>query len=95
MLPIRRSTLLRLLASPLSAALDPAPLTEAGCIVLVADGLKVAKEGRKMPAVQCLHQESQNNSRAEYIVGYSFQVVSLLVTAATGQVVAVPLPSRI
>jgi hypothetical protein len=71
------------------------PVIEAGHVVFVADGLKVAKEGRKMPAVKCLHQESQNNSKAEYIMGHSLQVVSLLVTAATGQVVAVPLLSRI
>jgi len=71
------------------------PLTEGGYIIFVADGLKVAKEGKKMPAVKCLHQESTNNSKAEYIMGHSFQVVSLLVTAATGQVFAVPLLSRI
>jgi hypothetical protein len=36
-----------------------------------------------------------DNSKAEYIMGHSFQVVSLLVTAATGQVFAVPLVARI
>lgn len=71
------------------------PVTEAGYVVFVADGLKVAKEGKKMPAVKSLHQESEDNSKAEYIMGHSFQVISLLVTAATGQVVAVPLLSRI
>jgi len=34
------------------------PVTEAGYRVFVADGLKVTKEGRKMPGVKCLHQES-------------------------------------
>lgn len=71
------------------------PVKEDGYVVFVADGLKIAKEGKKMPAVKCLHQESQNNSKAEYIMGHSFQVISLLVTAASGQVVAVPLLSRI
>jgi DDE superfamily endonuclease len=71
------------------------PVTEAGYLVFVADGLKVAKEGRKMPGVKCLHQESENNSKAEYIMGHSFQIVSLLVTSATRQVLAVPLLSRI
>ena len=71
------------------------PVTEDGYVVFVADGLKIAKEGKKMPAVKCLHQESQNNSKAEYIMGHSFQVISLLVTAASTQVVAVPLLSRI
>lgn len=71
------------------------PVMVEGHIVFVADGLKIAKEGKKMPAVKCLHQESQDNSKAEYIMGHSFQVISLLVTAATGQTVAVPLLSRI
>jgi len=71
------------------------PVSEAGYVVFVADGLKIAKEGKKMPAVKCLHQESSDNSKAEYIMGHSFQVVSLLVTATTGQVFAVPLVARI
>ena len=71
------------------------PLTEGGYFVFVADGLKVAKEGRKMPAVKSLHQESEDNSKAEFIMGHSFQVLSLLVTSVTGQVFAVPLLARI
>lgn len=71
------------------------PVTQAGYVVFVADGLKVGKEGRKMPAVKCLHQESENNSKAEYIMGHSFQVLSLLVAGAAGQAVAVPLLGRI
>ena len=34
------------------------PLIVENHMVLVVDGLKVAKEGRKMPAVKKLHQES-------------------------------------
>lgn len=71
------------------------PVREGGYVIFVADGLKIAKEGKKMPAVKCLHQESGDNSKAEYIMGHSFQVVSLLVTAVTGQVFAVPLIARI
>jgi len=71
------------------------PVTEAGYVIFAADGLKVAKEGKKMPAVKCLHQQSEDNTKPEYIMGHSFQVVSLLVTAGTGQVLAVPLLSRI
>lgn len=71
------------------------PVAEAGFAVLVADGLKVAKEGKKMPAVKCLHQDSNNNSKPEFIMGHSIQVVSMLVVAATGQVLAVPLLARI
>lgn len=71
------------------------PLSQQGYTVLVADGLKVAKEGKKMPAVKSLHQESTDNSKPEYIMGHSIQVLGLLVTAATGQVFAVPLLARI
>jgi len=71
------------------------PVTVNGYVVFVADGLKVSREGKKMPAVKCLHQESGNNSKAEYIMGHSFQAISLLARAATGQVFAVPLVSRI
>jgi hypothetical protein len=71
------------------------PVTEGGFVVFVADGIKVGKEGRKMPAVKCLHQESANNSKAEYIMGHSFQVLSLLVADSSGQTVAVPLLARI
>ena len=64
-----------------------------GRAVLIGDGIKVAKEGRKMPAVKLLHQESGCNSKAEYIMGHSAQALSLLVE---GVVVffAVPLASR-
>ncbi|MBI3329582.1 MAG: transposase [Nitrospinae bacterium] len=71
------------------------PVTEGGYVVFVADGLKVGKEGRKMPAVKSLHQESENNSKAEYIMGHSFQVLALLAQTAGGQVLAVPLLARI
>ena len=71
------------------------PITVGGYVVFVADGLKVPKEGRKMPAVKSLHQESGDNSKAEFIMGHSFQAVSLLAGAPGGQVLAVPLVSRI
>jgi len=63
--------------------------------VYVADGLKVAKEGKKMPGVKKLHQSSENNSKASYIMGHSFQALALLVCTAGGHVAAVPLASRI
>jgi hypothetical protein len=71
------------------------PVTEDGYLLFVADGLKVPKEGKKMPAVKSLHQESGNNSKPEFIMGHSFQAVSLLVRSALDQVFAVPLVSRI
>jgi hypothetical protein len=57
------------------------PVTFNGRNVLVADGIKVAKQGKKMPGVKSLHQESESNSKAEYIMGHSFQAISLLCRA--------------
>ena len=64
-------------------------------LVCLADGIKAPKEGKRMPAVKLLHQESQNNTKPEYIMGHSLQAISLLVHSAGGQVAAVPLTSRI
>ena len=105
--PIRYNLMLNFFHSdalPLSALLQAwvklamslfNPVTEAGYVLFVADGLKVPKEGKKMPAVKCLHQESGNNSKPKFIMGHSFQVVSLLVHSPAGQIFAVPLVSRI
>lgn len=66
-----------------------------GHMVFVADGIKAPKEGRKMPAVKSLHQESTNNSKPPYIMGHSFQAIALLVEGLAGHCFAVPLLSRI
>ena len=71
------------------------PLTWNGHLVLVADGLKVGKEGKKMPAVKKLHQESDNNNKASWIMGHSLQVVSMLAKGCKGGIFAVPLAGRI
>lgn len=65
-----------------------------GRIVLLADGIKVPKTGKKMPAVKLLHQESDSNTKPEYIMGHSCQVVSLVVGAGISAF-AVPLAARI
>ena len=62
--------------------------------VLVGDGIKVAKAGRKMPAVKRLHQQSDSNTKPEYIFGHSCQAVAVL-TQALSSVFAVPLTCRI
>jgi hypothetical protein len=72
-----------------------APLRYRDYLLLTADGLKVAKEGRKMPGVKSLHQESANNTKPEYIMGHSFQAVGLLVKGPCSKVFSVPLASRI
>jgi hypothetical protein len=65
-----------------------------GRVVLVADGLKAPKEGKKMPAVKMLHQESAGNTKPTFIMGHSCQSVAVLVQALGG-CLAVPLACRI
>ena len=62
--------------------------------VLVGDGIKVAKAGRKMPAVKKLHQSSESNTKPPYIFGHSCQAVAVLAQALS-TVFAVPLACRI
>jgi DDE superfamily endonuclease len=62
--------------------------------VLLGDGLKAPKRGRKMPAVKLLHQVSESNTKPAYIMGHSIQVVSVLASAASS-FFAVPLSARI
>jgi hypothetical protein len=64
-------------------------------LVLLADGIKAPKEGKRMPGVKMLHQQSASNTKPEYIMGHSLQAISMLVHSAAGQVAAVPLTSRI
>jgi DDE superfamily endonuclease len=74
--------------------LFPSPLCVNGRLVLVGDGIKIAKRGKKMPAVKLLHQQSESNTKPEYIMGHSLQAVGLLVHAAQS-VFSVPLAARI
>ena len=71
------------------------PLLAGSRLVCLADGIKPPKEGKPMPAVKLLHQQSAGNSKPEYIMGHSFQAISLLVQGASGHVAAVPSTSRI
>ena len=73
--------------------LFPAPVRVNGRLVLVGDGIKAAKRGKKMPGVKLLHQQSDSN-KAEYIMGHSLQAICILVQAAQ-TVFAVPLAMRI
>lgn len=70
------------------------PVRVNGRLVLVGDGIKAPKRGRKMPAVKLLHQQSESNTKPEYIMGHSMQAVGLLVHAAES-VFSVPLAARI
>ncbi len=65
-----------------------------GRILLIGDGLKVSKEGKKMPGVKALHQQSESNTKAPFIMGHSFQAIGVL-AGALSSAFAVPLISRI
>ena len=65
-----------------------------GRIVLVADGINNAKEGKQMPGVKSLHNSSQSNSKATFIMGHSIQEVVVL-AGTLSHVVAIPLAARI
>lgn len=60
-----------------------------GQLVYVGDGIKVGKEGKKMPGVKRLHQESADVSKAEWIRGHYFGALGLLLGAG-GALFAVP-----
>ena len=72
----------------------PGILIENGRILLVADGIKISKSGIKMPCVKKLHQESDSNTKPEYISGHSCQAISILLNAGKSYF-ALPLISRI
>jgi len=74
--------------------LHPAILRVNGMPVLAGDGIKVAKAGKKMPAVKKLHQQSDSNNKPEYIFGHSCQAIAVL-TQASASVFALPLACRI
>jgi hypothetical protein len=50
----------------LSAFKDPVLVN--GRLVLLGDGIKIPKRGRKMPGVKLLHQQSDSNTKPDYIM---------------------------
>jgi len=86
-------TLTRLWAA-LVVNLHPGLVRCNGRLVLVGDGLKVGKAGKKMPGVKRLHQQSESNTKPEYILGHSCQAVGILAQGILS-VVAIPLAARI
>ena len=81
----------RLILSALPGSLVP---KVKGRLVLIGDGIKLAKTGRKMPAVKKLHQQSTNNTKPEFIYGHSCQAIALLV-GCSRSFFALPLTCRI
>jgi hypothetical protein len=55
------------------------PKTIDGSVILVGDHIKVSKEGRRMPAVEKLHQESQNSGKGAFIEGHLFGFISMII----------------
>ena len=63
----------------------PVLVKEAGRYILTGDGVKQSKEGRKMPGVKRLHQESDNSAKGEYIHGHLFGGIGVLAGNETKQ----------
>jgi hypothetical protein len=55
------------------------PKTINGKVILIGDHIKVAKEGRRMPAIEQLHQESQNSGKGTFIEGHLFGFISMVI----------------
>jgi hypothetical protein len=52
-----------------------------GQLVYVGDGIKVGKEGRKMPGVKGLHQESEDVHKPTWIRGHYYSALGVLLGA--------------
>lgn len=62
-----------------SVVREYAPLYKEGDFhVLVGDGVKQSKEGRRMPGVKKLFQESENSAKPQYIHGHMFGGLGIL-----------------
>lgn len=49
-------------------------------VILLGDHIKISKEGRRMPDIQILHQNSENSGKGEYIEGHMYAQVSALIS---------------
>ena len=65
-----------------------------GRLVLLGDHTKTPKDGRKIPAVSTLHQDSQTASKPTFFRGHHWGCVALLLESA-GKCFAAPLEARI
>jgi len=62
-----------------------------GCLLFVQDGVKVAKEARRMPGVKALHQESENSGKPNRFFGHHFGVIGILIGNIHSKIVCIPL----
>jgi len=58
--------------------INPFLIKEDGRYILIGDGVQASKEGRKMPGVKKLHQQSDNSSKGEYIHGHLYGGLGIL-----------------
>jgi len=65
-----------------------------GRLVLLGDHTKTPKDGRKIPAVTTLHQDSETASKPTFFRGHHWGCVALLLESA-GKCFAAPLEARI
>ncbi len=65
-----------------------------GRLVLLGDHTKTPKDGRKIPAVSTLHQDSETASKPTFFRGHHWGCVALLLESA-GKCFAAPLEARI
>ena len=71
------------------------PLMKQGdAVILVGDGVKQSKEGRRMPGVKRQHQESEDSSKPEYMWGHLFGGIGILAGTAD-KLFCIPLAMRI
>lgn len=65
-----------------------------GNFVLLGDHTKNPKDGRKMPAVATLHQESETSSKPSYFRGHNWGCISML-TGTENKIFSTPLWAQI
>ena len=85
---------LALLWAHLVIKIHPSILKINGRCLIVADGVKKQKSGKKMPSVKLLHQESESNTKAPYIMGHSCQAIGILAKSCS-TVFCIPFATRI
>jgi hypothetical protein len=54
------------------------PKTIDGKVILIGDHIKISKEGRRVPAIEKLRQESQNSGKGTFIEGHLFGFISMI-----------------
>lgn len=91
---VNRNLLAKLWTSVVIVTCGSLLLRHNGRLILLGDGIKAPKCGKKMPGVKKLHQQSESNTKPEYIYGHSCQTIAL-VAGVLASFFAIPLVSKI